>query len=197
MGIFDAFKSKPLVKEIGNLNCISIGGKFDTGHKVDNKALFKYLKENIKKNTLKKEFTSTIKEKIINEDINEANLSSVGKFYIPSNQIDDGDEKSMAFRIIDKNLFILNIYNNSEWWSKKLKYDGNVRTVSLQIIDLDDEEYNLIKKYEKKIANGKSTNFYNVYLELYQALFQGLFLTDKRKKYPINSFVSLVGFKEE
>ena len=50
---------------------------------------------------------------------------------------------------------------------------------------------------KKKIANGKSTNFYNVYLELYQALFQGLFLTDKRKKYPINSFVSLVGFKEE
>ena len=94
MGIFDAFKSKPLVKEIGNLNCISIGGKFDTGHKVDNKALFKYLKENIKKNTLKKEFTITIKEKIINEDTNEANLSSVGKFYIPSNQIDDGDEKS-------------------------------------------------------------------------------------------------------
>ena len=49
MGIFDVFKSKPVVKEIGNLNCVNIGGKFDTGHKVDNKALFKYLKDHIKK----------------------------------------------------------------------------------------------------------------------------------------------------
>ena len=30
MGIFDVFKSKPDVKEIGNLNCVNIGGKFDT-----------------------------------------------------------------------------------------------------------------------------------------------------------------------
>ena len=55
MGIFDVFKSKPDVREIGNLNCVNIGGKFDTGHKVDNKALFKFLKDHIKKNTLKKD----------------------------------------------------------------------------------------------------------------------------------------------
>ena len=54
MGIFDVFKSKPDVREIGNLNCVNIGGKFDTGYKVDNKALFKYLKDHIKKKTLKK-----------------------------------------------------------------------------------------------------------------------------------------------
>ena len=56
MGIFDVFKSKPDVREIGNLNCVNIGGKFDTGHKVDNKALFKYLKDHIKKKTLKRIF---------------------------------------------------------------------------------------------------------------------------------------------
>ena len=196
MGIFDVFKSKPEVKEIGNLNCINIGGKFDTGHKVDNKALFKYLNDHIKKKTIKKEFSIKIKEKIINENINEIDLNSVGKFYIPSNQIDDGEEKMMAFRIIEKTLFILNVYNNLEWWSKKIKFDGDVRSISIQILELDDSEYKLLQPYEKKIANGKAKNFYNSYLGLYKNLFEGLFLTDKRKKYPINSFVSLVGFKE-
>ena len=63
MGIFDVFKSKPAVKEIGNLNCVNIGGKFDTGHKVDNKALFKYLNDHIKKKLLKKNILQPLKTK--------------------------------------------------------------------------------------------------------------------------------------
>ena len=80
MGIFDVFKSKPDVREIGNLNCVNIGGKFDTGHKVDNKALFKFLKDHIKKNTLKKEFSSKINEKIISDTVNELKVGSAGIF---------------------------------------------------------------------------------------------------------------------
>lgn len=196
MGFFDAFKSKSVSKEIGNLNCVNIGGKFDTGYKVDNKALFKYLNDHIKKETLKKEFTIKIKEKIINDNVNEVDLSSLGKFYIPSDQINDDEEKMMAFRIIDKTLIILNVFNNVEWWSKKIKYNDEVRSISLQIVELDDDEYKLVKPFEKKIANGKSKNFFDNYLDLYKTLFHGLFLTNKRKKYPINSFVSLIGFKE-
>ena len=64
-------KVNPMLGEIGNLNCVNISGKFDTGHKVDNKALFKFLKDHIKKNTLKKEFSSKINEKVISEIVNE------------------------------------------------------------------------------------------------------------------------------
>ena len=198
MGIFDVFKSKPDVKEIGNLNCVNIGGKFDTGHKVDNKALFKFLKDHIKKNTLKKEFSSKINEKIISDTVNELKVASAGIFFVPSNFINHKDyEKIMGFKIVDKTLIILNIQNDQDWWSKKLNYDEEVRSVSMQIVELDDSEYNLLKPFEKKITQGKNKKFLDNYIELYQVIFDGLFKTDKRKKYPINSFVSLVGFRED
>ena len=197
MGIFDVFKSKPVVKEIGNLNCVNIGGKFDTGHKVDNKALFKYLKDHIKKKTLKKEYSTTIKDKTISDTINEVKVASAGSFFVPRNFINEKDyEKTMGFRIVDKSLIILNIKNDQDWWSKKIDYEGEIRSISMQMIDLDDEEYNLLKPFEKKIAQGKNKKFLDIYFELYELIFEGLFKTDKRKKYPINSFVSLVGFRE-
>lgn len=197
MGIFDVFKSKPIVKEIGNLNCVNIGGKFDTGKKVDNKALFKYLNGHIKKKTLKKEFATTIKDKTISDTINEVKVASAGSFFIPRNFINEKDyEKTMGFRIIDKSLIILNIKNDQEWWSTKVDYEEEIRSISMQMIDLDDEEYNLLKSFEKKITQGKNKKFLDTYFELYELIFDGLFKTDKRKKYPINSFVSLVGFRK-
>ena len=197
MGIFDVFKSKPIVKEIGNLNCVNIGGKFDTGKKVDNKALFKYLNGHIKKKTLKKEFATTIKDKTISDTINEVKVASAGSFFIPRNFINEKDyEKTMGFRIIDKSLIILNIKNDQEWWSTKVDYEEEIRSISMQMIDLDDEEYNLLKSFGKKITQGKNKKFLDTYFELYELIFDGLFKTDKRKKYPINSFVSLVGFRK-
>jgi len=197
MGIFDVFKSKTVVKEIGTVNCVNIGGKFDTGHKVDNKALFKYLNDHIKKKTLKKEYSTTIKDKTISDTINEVKVASAGSFFIPRNFINEKDyEKTMGFRIIDKSLIILNIKNDQEWWSTKIDYEEEIRSISMQMIDLDDEEYNLLKPFEKKIAQGKNKKFLDTYFELYELIFDGLFKTDKRKKYPINSFVSLVGFRE-
>ena len=197
MGIFDIFKSKPDVRELGNLNCINIGGKFDTGYKVDNKALFKYLKDHIKKKTLKKEYSTTIKDKTISDTINEVKVVSAGSFFVPRNFINEKDyEKIMGFRIIDKSLIILNIKNDQDWWSKKIDYEEEIRSISMQMIELDSEEYNLLKPFEKKIAQGKNKKFLDIYFELYELIFEGLFKTDKRKKYPINSFVSLVGFRE-
>ena len=109
MGIFDVFKSKPDVREIGNLNCVNIGGKFDTGYKVDNKALFKFLKDHIKKNTLKKEFSSKINEKIISDTVNELKVGSAGIFFVPSNFINHKDyEKIMGFKIVDKTSYTKN-----------------------------------------------------------------------------------------
>ena len=103
----------------------------------------------------------------------------------------------MGFKIIDKTLIILNIQNDQDWWSKKLNYDEEIRSVSMQIIELDDGEYNLLKPFEKKITQGKNKKFIDNYMDLYQVIFDGLFKTDKRKKYPINRFVSLVGFRED
>ena len=102
----------------------------------------------------------------------------------------------MGFRIIDKSLIILNIKNDQDWWSKKIDYEEEIRSISMQMIELDSEEYKLLKPFEKKIAQGKNKQFLDIYFELYELIFQGLFKTDKRKKYPINSFVSLVGFRE-
>ena len=102
----------------------------------------------------------------------------------------------MGFRIIDKSLIILNIKNDQDWWSKKIDYEEEIRSISMQMIELDSEEYNLLKPFEKKIAQGKNKKFLDIYFELYELIFEGLFKTDKRKKYPINSFVSLVGFRE-
>ena len=53
--------------------------------------------------------------------------------------------KIMGFKIVDKTLIILNIQNDQDWWSKKLNYDEEVRSVSMQIAELDDSEYNLLK----------------------------------------------------
>ena len=202
MGIFDIFKSNNKtsnnIKEIGNLNCINIGGKFDTGYKVDNKELFKYLKERIKKDTLKNEFSSVIKDKTISDTVNEIKAGSAGSFFVPRNLINDKDyEKIMGFKIIDKTLIILNIQNDQEWWSKKINYNGEVRSISMQIVELDNDEYNLLKPFEKKITQGKNKKFLDTYFKLYEAIFGGLFKTEKRKKYPINSFVSLVGFRNQ
>ena len=59
------------------------------------------------------------------------------------------EEKIMGFKIVDKTLIILNIQNDQDWWSKKLNYDEEVRSVSMQIVELDDSEYNLLKPFEK------------------------------------------------
>ena len=61
----------------------------------------------------------------------------------------------MGFRIIDKSLIILNIKNDQEWWSNKIDYEEEIRSISMQMIDLDDEEYNLLKPFEKKNSTRK------------------------------------------
>ena len=44
LGSINIFSNNSEKKEIGNLNCINIGGKFDTGHnKQDYKAISKFI----------------------------------------------------------------------------------------------------------------------------------------------------------
>ena len=50
-----------------------------------------------------------------------------------------------------KYLVVLNISKNHEYWEKKIDYDGRIRSFSYQFINLDKQEYELLKPYEKKI----------------------------------------------
>ena len=65
LGSFNIFSNKSEKKEIGNLNCINIGGMFDTGHnKRDYKAMSKFINNHLKKKTLKKSLNLNLKIKI-------------------------------------------------------------------------------------------------------------------------------------
>ena len=198
LGSFNIFSNKSEKKEIGNLNCINIGGMFDTGHnKRDYKAMSKFINNHLKKKTLKKEFEFKFKDKNINDTVNEVKIDKLSNFFIPKNFINEKKIKViMGYRIIDDKLLILHVHNDQESWKKHIDYEGEVRSIVIQILELDNEEYNLLKPFEKQIAQGKSEKFLDKYFGLSDVIFKELFQTEKRKKYPINSFISLVGLAD-
>ena len=196
LGSFNIFSNKSEKKEIGNLNCINIGGKFDTGHnKKDYKAISKFINNHLKKKTLKKEFEFKLKDKNINDTVNEVKIDKLSNFFVPKNFINEKKLKHaiMGYRIIDDKLLILHVENDQESWKKHIDYEGEVRSIAIQILELDNEEYNLLKPFEKQMTQGKSEKFLDKYFDLNTVIFKELFQTEKRKKYPINSFISLVG----
>ena len=160
LGSFNIFSNKSEKKEIGNLNCINIGGMFDTGHnKRDYKAMSKFINNHLKKKTLKKEFEFKFKDKNINDTVNEVKIDKLSNFFIPKNFINEKKIKViMGYRIIDDKLLILHVHNDQESWKKHIDYEGEVRSIVIQILELDNEEYNLLKPFEKQIAQGKSEN---------------------------------------
>ena len=95
-----------------------------------------------------------------------------------------------------KDLVVLNISKNHEYWEKKIDYDGRIRSFSYQFINLDKQEYELLKPYEKKILR-KGDKLIDTYIEFFNTIYTGLFNTDKRKKYPIDQFRSFLGFEEQ
>ena len=86
LGSINIFSNNSEKKEIGNLNCINIGGKFDTGHnKQDYKAISKFINNHLKKKTLKKEFEFKLKDKNINDTVNEVKIDKLSNFFVPKN----------------------------------------------------------------------------------------------------------------
>ena len=193
MGIFDIFKSEK--KEIGTMNCLATAGKWDTGYKQDTKGLVKFIKKKIKDGTLKKELDYKFVDTKVNETINQVKTPQ-GIFYIARNLINHKDiDIVKAFKITKDELIIFNVCNNQNYWSKKIDYDGEIRTLTFQFIELDKDEYKLLKPFEKKIMK-KSEKLIDTYLDLREVIFNGLFATKKRKEYPINRFMTFVGFEE-
>ena len=193
MGIFDIFKSEK--KEIGTMNCLATAGKWDTGYKQDTKGLVKFIKKKIKDGTLKRELDYKFVDTKVNETINQVKTPQ-GIFYIARNLINHKDiDVVKAFKITKDELIIFNVCNNQNYWSKKIDYDGEIRTLTFQFIELDENEYKLLKPFEKKIMK-KSEKLIDTYLDLREVIFNGLFATKKRKEYPINRFMTFVGFEE-
>ena len=210
MGLFDIFKGKTEVDTFGKYNLLNTAGKWDTGYKTDEKGMVKFIKKHLKDGTLDKELDYKISDENINETINKVKTSDHGIFYIPARLINDNETKTvMGFKIMDmpipnnhekingkyKDLIILNISKNHKYWEKKIDYDGRIRSFSYQFLNLDTEEYKLLKPFEKKIMR-QGDKLIDTYIEFYNAIFTGLLNTDKRKKYPIDQFKSFLGFEE-
>ena len=193
MGIFDIFKGEK--KEMGTMNCLATAGRWDTGYKTDTKGLVKFIKKNLKDGTLKKELDFKFVDEKVNETINQVKTPQ-GIFYIARNLINHKDiDVVRAFKITKDELIIFNVYNNQNYWTKKIDYDGEIRTLTFQFIELDENEYKLLKPFEKKIMK-KSEKLIDTYLDLREVIFNGLFATEKRKEYPINRFMTFVAFEE-
>jgi len=210
MGLFDIFKVKTEVDTFGKYNLLNTAGRWNTGYKTDEKGMVKFIKQHLKDGNLEKELDYKISDENINETINKVKTSDHGFFYIPARLINNNETKTvMGFKIIDvpipnnhekingkyKDLIILNISKNHKYWEKKIDYDGRIRSFSYQFLNLDTEEYNLLKPFEKKIMR-QSDKLIDTYIEFYNAIFTGLLNTDKRKKYPIDQFRSFLGFEE-
>ena len=93
-----------------------------------------------------------------------------------------------------KTLSIISIQNNQDYWSKKINSDKTIRSVGCQFLDLDDDEYELIKEHEKNII--KENSIVDTWGKMHVAVHNGIFKTEKRKKYPINKFQTYLIFQE-
>ena len=194
MGLFDIFKVNNEVDTFGKYNLLSTAGKFHTGYKQDTKGLIKFVKKHLKSGSLKKELDYKVSDENISETINKVKTSGHGIFYIPAKLINNDEHDEINGKY--KNLVVLNISKNHEYWEKKIDYDGRIRSFSYQFINLDKQEYELLKPYEKKILR-EGDKLIDTYIEFYNTIYTGLFNTDKRKKYPIDQFRTFLGFEEQ
>ena len=143
-------------------------------------------------------------------------LPKIDFFIHPKNFVDDVYDKVFAFRILDSNfsiqndkiiksktkfLVILKVENQPKPGiaKKDVNFDNKIRDLSFQYIVLDKLEYNLLKPYEKTFKNLKDEVYAKAWDkgEMYNTIFgeDGLFATEKRKKYPINYFQAYLAFE--
>jgi|TARA_B110000008_G_scaffold277014_1_gene317465 hypothetical protein len=137
-------------------------------------------------------------------------IPDVKYIYYPSIFLDlEHEETPTGYRILDtdqmydgeslvsgkfKTLAIISFNNNQDYWGKKINSDKPIRSVGFQFVDLDDDEYDLIKANEKDIL--KENLVQDAWGKMHVDIYNGLFKTEKRKKYPINRFQTYLIFKE-
>jgi hypothetical protein len=139
-------------------------------------------------------------------------MTKLGFIFYPRNLLKDktDDTQPTGFRIVDsdvsfenkevkfeksKTLIILTVHNNQEWWTKRINYGKEIRSIGFQFVDLDEDEYEFIKSYEEKLIKNDS-KLNDVWGDFITDKHNALFDTEKRKTYPINRFQSYVAFEE-
>ena len=78
----------------------------------------------------------------------------------------------------------------------KYPCDKSTRDLSIQFVDLDDDEHELIKPLDIKLKKFEDPKLYNSWLDMWNGIYKGIFTTKKRKKYPINRYQSYLAFEE-
>ena len=107
-------------------------------------------------------------------------------------------EKKDGFKFEkSKTLIILSLDRKQKYldfWKKKLSWGKAVHQIGFQFVDLDKDEYELLKPFENKLStkSSKLEDTWNNFIDASNALFD----TKKRKAYPINRFQTYLVFEE-
>jgi len=154
-----------------------------------------------------------ISDKKITDDMNKIELTGddVGFYVYPTEQLKK--ETIGSFRIEKSDVKFIPESIGGKGWEKgnfnclqminievpnQALIVGNYMAIKffIQYIDLDEDEYDLIKDFMKKLKKIEDKNLKSNYLEIKKNLQKGLFETEKRKKFPVNRFNQYLSFQE-
>ena len=158
------------------------------------------------------EANETMNKITVTEPKGSYGLTSLGFVFYPRKAL-TLDININGFRVVDmdipkkahggvkfeksKTLIILSLDRKQEYldfWKKKLSWGKAVHYIGFQFVDLDEDEYELLKPFENKLStkSSKLHDTWGKFLDVQDALFD----TPKRKKYPINRFQTYLVFEE-
>ena len=148
--------------------------------------------------------------KISISNVKDSPLPTVDFAFYPSVFLDKThNEEPTSYRILDsdsmwdgkehikgkfKTLVLIHL-NNDQDDHKIINWHKQVRSLSFQYVDLDDDEYKLLEPFEQKIIQN-TPGLVKTWGELHVAIHNGIFKTAKRDKFPINRFESYIIFEE-
>ena len=70
------------------------------------------------------------------------------------------------------------------------------RGAGMQLVDLDEDEYELLQPLDFKLKKYTNPNLYDYWYDMWKGIYTGLFKTEKRKKFPINRYMTFTCFGE-
>jgi hypothetical protein len=120
------------------------------------------------------------------------NEEPTGYIIVDSDRMWDG-KKTVSGNF--KSLILIHFNNNQDYWGKKINYEKEVRSIGFQYVDLDEDEYNLLKPFESKLKK-KHSSMEKTWGDVHVIIYNTLFKTEKRKKFPINRFQTYLAFEE-
>ena len=221
MGLFDIFKTE--AKTLENLSCILIN-EWNDGYTATGPQVIGFIKEKIESMSYEK-FISLLKKRDeylritdeeVNDEMNKITLKGAINGFFPYPRkflnLNSEDWDIESYRIVDskskyipekiggdgmeygdfKCLEILTIHDQMN----KYPCDNPTRGAGIQFVDLDDNEFELIKPLNDKLKKYNDPKLYNHWLDMWNGINKGIFQTEKRKKYPINRYMSFTCFGE-